>query len=184
MSACKDDNLPSVRRAGNLDADKEDTSTCFPRTPCSSRQKGFIELYLYVSMCYLVVMQVFEALQYLPRVEADGGLVVLQRTPLGPQQSRQTPCTQKMNNRYVLFFRNIPDVVNKASLKRSPPGTCSMKILMKPFSLMEPRYCTMFLCFRCLWRAISSWSGWEYLNDQKPTFRLKAVEDLIKLIKI
>lgn len=31
-----------------------------------------------------------------------------------------------------------------------PPGTCSMKILMKPFSLMEPRYCTMFLCFRCL----------------------------------
>lgn len=49
----------------------------------------------------------------------------------------------------------------------SPPGTCSMKILMNPFSLMEPRYWTMFLCFRCLWRAISSWSGWEYLPSRE-----------------
>lgn len=46
-----------------------------------------------------------------------------------------------------------------------------MKILMKPFSLMEPRYWTMFLCFRCLWRAISSWSGWEYLWDGEQRFK-------------
>lgn len=46
----------------------------------------------------------------------------------------------------------------------SPPGTCSIKILMKPSSLMEPKYCTMFLCFRCLCRAISSCRGWEYLH--------------------
>lgn len=38
-----------------------------------------------------------------------------------------------------------------------------MKILMKPFSLMEPRYWTMFLCLRCLCRAISSCRGCEYL---------------------
>lgn len=40
-------------------------------------------------MRYLVVMQVFEALQDLPRVEADGGLVVFQGSPLGPEQRRQ-----------------------------------------------------------------------------------------------
>lgn len=45
-------------------------------------------------MRYLVVVQVLEALEDLPRVEADGGLVVLQRTPFGPQQCRQTPCTR------------------------------------------------------------------------------------------
>lgn len=42
-------------------------------------------------MCYLVVVQVFESLEDLPGVEADGGLVVFQRAPFGPQQRRQTP---------------------------------------------------------------------------------------------
>lgn len=49
------------------------------------------------------------------------------------------------------------------SRTNTPPGTCSMKILMYPSSETEPKYWTMFLCFRYLWRAISSWSGWEYL---------------------
>lgn len=53
-----------------------------------------------------------------------------------------------------------------ATTRASPPGTCSMNILMNPFSLMEPRYWTMFLCFKCLWRAISSCSGCEYLHQQ------------------
>lgn len=38
--------------------------------------------YLNVSVNYLVVMQVFETLQNLFGVEADGRLVVFQRTPL------------------------------------------------------------------------------------------------------
>lgn len=45
-----------------------------------------------------------------------------------------------------------------------PPGTCSMKILIYPSSETEPRYWTIFRCFRYLWRAISSCSGWEYLS--------------------
>lgn len=48
-----------------------------------------------------------------------------------------------------------------------PPGTCSMKILMYLFSETEPRYWTMFLCFRYLCRAISSWSGCEYLHHRE-----------------
>jgi len=43
----------------------------------------------------------------------------------------------------------------------TPPGTSSMKILMKPSSLTDPKYWTIFLCFSLLCRAISSWSGWE-----------------------
>lgn len=42
--------------------------------------------HLDVSVCYLVVVQVLEPLQDLPGVEADGGLVVLQRAPLGAEQ--------------------------------------------------------------------------------------------------
>lgn len=49
--------------------------------------------HLNVSVCYLVVVQVLESLQDLPRVEANGGLVVFQRAPLGSQQRRQTPWT-------------------------------------------------------------------------------------------
>lgn len=45
--------------------------------------------HLDVSVRDLVVVQVFEPLQDLPRVEADGGLVVLQGSPLGPEQCRQ-----------------------------------------------------------------------------------------------
>lgn len=46
-------------------------------------------------MCDLVVVQIFQPLQDLPGVEADGGLVVLQGPPLGPQQGGQAPCTQQ-----------------------------------------------------------------------------------------
>lgn len=55
-------------------------------------QKPFF-CYLDVSVCNLVVVQVFEPLQDLPCVEADGGLIVFQWAPLGPQQCRQTPWT-------------------------------------------------------------------------------------------
>jgi len=43
-----------------------------------------------------------------------------------------------------------------------------MKILMKPSWLMEPRYCTMFLCRRRLCKAISSCKGCEYLRGGTP----------------
>lgn len=49
-----------------------------------------------------------------------------------------------------------------------PPGTSSMKILMKPSWLMEPKYCTMFLCRRCLCKAISSCKDCEYLHGGTP----------------
>lgn len=42
--------------------------------------------YLDVPVCDLVVVQVFQPLQDLPCVEADGGLVVLEGAPLGPEQ--------------------------------------------------------------------------------------------------
>lgn len=60
------------------------------------------------------------------------------------------------------------------SCTNTPPGTCSMKILMYPFSETEPKYWTMFLCFKYLWRAISSWRGWEYLihRERKSFFLL------------
>lgn len=64
---------------------------------------------------------------------------------------------------YLVHSRNIHFL--KKEHHFLPPGTCSMKILMKPFSLKEPRYWTIFLCFRCLCNAISSCSGWEYLKD-------------------
>lgn len=48
-----------------------------------------------------------------------------------------------------------------ASQRCPPPGTSSMKILMKPSWLTEPRYRTMFLCRRCLCKASSSCKGCE-----------------------
>lgn len=42
-------------------------------------------------MDYLVVMEIPEPLQDLLGVEDDGGLVVFQGTPLGPQERRQAP---------------------------------------------------------------------------------------------
>lgn len=57
--------------------------------------KNAMKHYLDVSMRYLVVVQVFKPLQDLSRVEADSGLIVFQRSPLGPQQRRKTPWTQQ-----------------------------------------------------------------------------------------
>lgn len=81
----------------------------------------------------------------------------------------QVSCFQQENVRIlvsILPFPECNDILLCISSWLdciSPPGTCSMKIFMKPFSLIDPRYWTMFLCFRCLWSAISSCSGWEYL---------------------
>lgn len=38
---------------------------------------------------------------------------------------------------------------------------------MYPFSETDPRYWTMFRCFKYLCSAISSWRGWEYLSKKK-----------------
>lgn len=45
-----------------------------------------LTLYLNVSVRDLIVMQVLQTLQDLLGVEADGGLVVLQGSPLGAQK--------------------------------------------------------------------------------------------------
>lgn len=42
--------------------------------------------HLDVSVGYLVVVQVFQPLQDLPGVEANGGLIVFQGAPFGPEQ--------------------------------------------------------------------------------------------------
>lgn len=45
-------------------------------------------------MSDLIVMEIFEPLQDLSGVEADGGFVVLQRAPFRPQQGRQASWIQ------------------------------------------------------------------------------------------
>lgn len=92
--------------------------------------------HLDVPVCYLVVVQVLEPLQDLARVEADGGLVVFEGAPLGPEQRRKAPWeNQNAKQVWTGPFSSV-----SLPTQVSPPGTCSMKILMKPFSLMEPRY--------------------------------------------
>lgn len=49
-----------------------------------------VSTHLDVSVDDLVVMKVFQAFQDLLSVEDDGGFIVLQRTPFGPQKRRQT----------------------------------------------------------------------------------------------
>lgn len=53
------------------------------------------ESHLDVSVCYLIIVQVLEPLQDLFCIEADGGLVILEWTPLGPQQSGETTCNTR-----------------------------------------------------------------------------------------
>lgn len=50
-----------------------------------------------VSVCYLIVVQVFESLQDLPRIEANGGFVVFQGSPFRSQECRQAPWKTKRN---------------------------------------------------------------------------------------
>lgn len=140
-------------------------------------------------------MQVPQSLQDLSGVEDD--CCLFQRTPLWPQQGRQASWKKETRSVQNLPWNgNMTKQLERPpgnprghkhrSLKQTdfvlwnakhcyflcksrnvPPGTCSMKILMYLFSETEPRYWTMFLCFRYLWRAISSWSGWEYLSHKE-----------------
>lgn len=124
--------------------------------------------HLDVAVHNVVVMEVAETVEDLAGVEDDGGFIVLQGSPLGAQQGRETPWRGGMEwgstFRPRIWWPRVPPLAPRSpSQCCSPPGTSSMKILMKPSWLMEPRYRTMFLCRRRLCSAISSCKGCEYL---------------------
>lgn len=106
----------------------------------------------------VVIVEVAEPVEDLAGVEDDGGLVVLQGTPLGAQQGREAPWGGGGTHIHPTGPQVPPP---PASQRCPPPGTSSMKILMKPSWLTEPRYRTMFLCRRCLCKASSSCKGCE-----------------------
>ena len=57
--------------------------------------------HLDVSVCDLVIVKVLDSLQDLLGVEPDGGLVVLQRSPLRSQQSREASWSTRQRGFYA-----------------------------------------------------------------------------------
>lgn len=88
------------------------------------------------------------------------------------QQKSHIQCTNILSAHLLAFTKfRVPTAFDSSERLSSewykPPGTCSIKILMYPSSETDPRYWTMFRCFKYLCSAISSWRGWEYLLKKK-----------------
>lgn len=88
------------------------------------------------------------------------------------QQKSHIQCTNILSAHLLAFTKfRVPTAFDSSERLSSewykPPGTCSIKILMYPSSETDPRYWTMFRCFKYLCSAISSWRGWEYLFKKK-----------------
>lgn len=61
------------------------------------------EIYLDISVNYLVIVQVLQSFENLLGVENNGGLVVFKRPPLWPQERGQTSCDNK-NKKWLVVF--------------------------------------------------------------------------------